>query len=86
MVIGGHKIDVKIADISECGRFHRDKDVIVIASDLSQTQRESTFFHEIIHSINSELSEVVVDSLAEQLYSVLKGNKMLKDNEKKPLK
>lgn len=56
----------------------REKGLISIRKDLMDTQRESTLFHEIFHVLNSELDHVILDGLAEQLYQVLKDNRMLR--------
>jgi len=78
LTIGGHKIKVIIKEIDECGQLRRDKNEIWISNKIEVSQQEATLFHEIIHQLNSQLNETMVDALAEQLYAVLKDNKMLK--------
>lgn len=45
---------------------------------MSQTAKESTLIHEILHAINTTLNHELLDSLAEQLYQVLADNRLLK--------
>ena len=61
-----------------CGIYNREKGIIAINSNLIQSEQESTFFHEVLHCINSELNEITVESLAQQLYQVLSSNKLLR--------
>ena len=51
---------------------------IILNKRLCQTEKEETLFHEILHAINSELSEKDVEFLAQTLYLVLKENNLLK--------
>ena len=79
--IGGHQIKVLIKPMwkggdNENGVFDADKNEIWIKAELSDTQMESTLVHEILHGINSTLDHVALDSLSEQLYQVLKDNKL----------
>lgn len=81
--IGGHLytiVEVKENDFasSPCGRMSRNTNEIQISSSLTKSNKEVTLFHEIIHAINGELSEAMVDSLAEQLYQVFAENRLLK--------
>ena len=69
--IGGHQIKVLIKPMWKGG-----DNEIWIKAELSDTQMESTLVHEILHGINSTLDHVVLDSLSEQLYQVLKDNKL----------
>lgn len=54
--------------------------------NLPQSQKESTLIHEIIHICNTEVGSenhhALISSLAEQLYQVLKDNKLLSPNPK----
>ena len=82
--IGAHTIKVEIKPLDrDCGYYEHKKGLIVIDADMPQSLQESTFIHEVIHVMNSTISEGTVghalqDSLAEQLYQVLKENKFLK--------
>jgi hypothetical protein len=86
--IGAHVFRVQEVPDGEfnegiCGRINKDTNVISVRSTLSDSQKWSTLFHEIFHSINSELNESIVDSLAEQIYQVLKDNKLLNERPQK---
>lgn len=83
--IGGHdfKVEIKKMEQGEAGQCSYNKNIITIDSDLAQSQREATLFHEIFHAINSEfhsslMGHAWMESLSQQLYQVLKDNKMLK--------
>ena len=81
--VGGHIYKVifqKQTDLAEndCGKTDRTKGIIVIDADLIQSEKEETFFHEVIHVINTEYKEVEVDFLAQAFYAFLKNNKLLK--------
>ena len=81
--IGGHNIKVVLKPFwkgsdSEDGLFENCKNEIWIKAELSQSQKEVTLIHEILHVLNSTLNHVVLDSLSEQLYRVLKDNKSLR--------
>lgn len=78
--IGGHvyKVLLKDLDKSVCGDSDRVKNLIRIDSNFPQNQREVTLIHEILHCINNEFNHALLDSLAEQLYQVLKDNNLLK--------
>ena len=82
--VGGHTIKVFITkkmptDDPECyGLFNAEKNTIYINADLSQSYRESTFMHEIMHAMNSTINHEFLDSLSEQFYQVLSQNNLLK--------
>jgi len=82
--IGGHTYKIQLIEESlledneTCGRIDRSKGLILIGKNLMQSEKEVTLFHEIIHGINGELKEELVDSLAQGIYQVLSDNKMLK--------
>lgn len=81
--IGGHLIAIEIgkAPTNLCGQFDRDTNKIIISETLPSDQRESTLLHEIIHALNGEwgggtdITHILLDSISEQLYQVLKDNK-----------
>lgn len=82
--IGGHTIKVELKKLDNlCGYYENKKGLIVIDSEMPQTLIESTLIHEIMHVMNSTIGEHTIghslqDSLAEQLYQVLRDNKLLK--------
>lgn len=52
--------------------------VIYINSELTQEAQETSLLHEIMHCLNATMNHEFLDSLAEQLYTVLKENNLLK--------
>lgn len=76
--VGGHIVKVREMRMDSCGEFDRQTNTIVLADHLSQSQRESTFFHELFHVLNNELDHALLDSLAEQLYQVFSDNNLLR--------
>ena len=89
--VGLHTIDIKFVDrlpegMNGIGLFRRSENSIYILKELSDTQQLVTFFHEIVHAINGELAEVVVENLGEALGQVLVENKLLNEELLKDLK
>jgi hypothetical protein len=81
--IGGHTYKVKIAlDWRERadadGMCDNSSNTLFIYEKLSQSAKETTLIHEVLHAMNSTMSHESLDSLAEQLYQVLADNRMLK--------
>lgn len=76
--VGAHTIKVRTMSMDKCGEFDREKLTIHLADWLPDTQREATFIHELFHVLNNELDHALLDSLAEQLYQVLRDNRLLK--------
>jgi len=83
--IGGHefKIVFKKASLvdegnADSGSLDTDSNTIEINEKLTQSQKEVTLLHEIFHAMNTELNEVMVESLSQQLYQVFMDNKMFK--------
>lgn len=82
--IGGHKFKVLIKEMSgKMGECDFSKNTISLSEDISVSQREATFFHEILHAINSEWDNqfnghVFLEAVSQQLYQVMSDNKMLK--------
>lgn len=82
--IGAHTIKVELKKLDNvCGYYENKKGLIVIDSEMPKTLQESTLIHEVIHVMNSTIGEHTIghsfqDSLAEQLYQVLRDNKLLK--------
>ena len=95
--IGGHVYKVifekdSIVDNNDnCGRTHRDKGIIGIGNSLIQSEKEVTFFHEVIHLINGELDEKEVDWIAQGIYAVTspesrRGEDKIKTNQRRYFK
>jgi len=82
--IGGHvyKIVFKedpVADGEECPAYIDDERMeIVLGSKAGWTVREASLLHEALHAMNASLDHALLDSLAEQIYQMLKENDMLK--------
>lgn len=67
----------KYQDLGEpnsMGKCDRASDTIYIDEDLTYAQKEITLLHEILHAINGEIEEAVVDGLAFGLHCVLAEN------------
>lgn len=82
--VGGHSIKVLLVPKDEasekdyCGETSYQEDIIRIDSSLSQGWKESSLIHEILHNLNTTMDHEFLDSLAEQLYQVLKDNNLLR--------
>lgn len=81
--IGGHvfSIDESKELESSHGQTVYSKNLIEIDSILVQDQKEAVLLHEIFHCMNvcfheKELGHMLLASLSEQLYQVLKDNKL----------
>lgn len=80
--IGGHNIRVVIKEY-EAGSGFSDftKGEIIINRDHPKSQQECTLIHEILHFCNANMSDglehVLLESLSQQIYQVLKDNKLL---------
>jgi uncharacterized beta-barrel protein YwiB (DUF1934 family) len=74
----GHEVTVIESDsLDGSGEFDKEKMMITIYSKSAQSWKEETLIHEILHVINSELTEKDVDFLAQTLYAVIKDNNLL---------
>lgn len=83
--IGGHTYKVQLHDEGEvcagdvsCGITIRNKGILELNNSLMQSEKELTLFHEIFHVINSQLDHTLLESLAQQVYQVLKDNRFIK--------
>ena len=75
--IGGHVYTLIFSgDLKDLGETIYNDRIIKIAK-AHRTIQESTLIHELLHTINSQLEHTLLDSLAEQIYQVLKDNKLL---------
>ncbi len=85
--VGGHIYSIIIKEMpeGENNLATTDYNTATITIDktiMVQSIRESTFIHEIMHAMNSTfgyegVEHGLLDSLAEQLYQVLKDNNLL---------
>lgn len=73
-----HKMGETCEERGDMAKTNRMKGIIELAVPQMKTEIEANFLHEILHIINGELSEETVEGLAQQLYQVLKDNKLIK--------
>lgn len=83
--IGGHIYKVELhkegdvcEDAANCGTTNRVKGVIGINASNIRTEQEQTLFHEVFHVMNASIDHALLDSLSQQIYQVLRDNKLLK--------
>lgn len=82
--IGGHMFKIEQKVMRDCGETDFHNGIIPINKILPQTLKESTLIHEILcHCLNTTFGHKkgvheVLDSMSEQIYQVLKDNKLLK--------
>ena len=80
--IGAHTYTIDLVPSKiiedECGSISYPDQEITINKDLSQTMQEATLLHEAIHAMNTTIDHELMDSLAEQIYSFLKENNLLR--------
>lgn len=80
--IGGHTIKVIYTDLPDGvdGEFSTEDNTIRISKDIAESQQEATLLHEIMHVLNAQFDEgvfhVLLESLSQQLFQVLKDNKL----------
>lgn len=83
--IGGHVVTIdstkNLRGVE--GDWDSCRNKIRISADLAKSQKEVTLFHEMFHVLNSTMSENkeghnFVESFSQQVYQVLKDNKLLK--------
>ncbi len=80
--IGGHTYKIVFTTLeNELGKCDYDKCIIYLEKDMEQSQKEATLIHEIFHALNSTMDEglghMLLDSLSEQFYAVLKDNRLI---------
>ena len=82
--IGGHRFKVDKSKVLQGDNGETDVGICVIriSKDLTQSQQEATLIHELFHAINptldnEHLGHALIDSLAEQIYQILKDNKLI---------
>ena len=82
MKIGAHKYkiiyvkDHPLFEMDKVGYLDRPNGKIYISEGMIETERQVALLHEILHVLNGELAEDVVDPLAQQLLQVLIDNKL----------
>ena len=82
--IGGATYKILFVDESEIldkniADYDLVKGVIHIQKNAIHEQQVLSLFHEIIHLININFTEEIVETLAQSLYQVFSDNKFLKD-------
>lgn len=70
--------DANLVERGELGKCHYDKLLIAIRVGQVLDSAWTTLLHELFHAMNSQLSELDVDWLANTTWAVLKENKWLK--------
>ena len=81
--IGGHEVGVLFEELEGHADASHILNEIRIDPSLAQSHQEASLFHEILHYLNptmddTQMGHALLDSLAEQLYQVLKDNDLLK--------
>lgn len=79
--IGGHVFDIVLKDFDDecdCGEVSYIEKKIYINKKLPESLLASTLIHEAMHVMNTTLDHSLLDSLAEQVYQVLRDNDLLK--------
>ena len=80
--IGGHSYRVEYTDLrsklesGECGKVSREKGIIYIDNTLIKSEQDVALIHEIFHILNTELNHELLESLSQQLFQVMKDNKL----------
>ena len=80
--IGGHTYKVNLTkdeNLVRGGSFGNrncNDMTINISSELGKSEQEATLLHEILHAINTEWEECLVENVAQGLYQVLVDNKL----------
>ena len=76
--IGAHTYNLILtSDIDDCGSTEMTTRKIRLNATMPPTVLESTLLHEAMHVMNTSISHPLLDSLAEQIYSFLKENRLL---------
>lgn len=72
--VGGINYEVIIKDLDELGKTDFTKSEIYLDSKLNDDQRVAALIHEVLHCVNSQMSEEKVEFLAQAIYQILKDN------------
>ena len=62
-------------DIENLGQTDYDKMEIIISSNIPRGLQESTFFHELGHTINTTIDHPLMDSISTQYFQIIKDNR-----------
>lgn len=73
-----YKIVEKEMTCGAMGELDRHTNTIYINKNISQEQKFNTLLHEILHAINGEIIEPIIESFANGLSQVLKDNGLWK--------
>ena len=82
MKIQAHNYEIIYVDdhpffeTDKVGYLDRPNGKIYISANMVETEKQVALLHEILHVLNGELSESIVDALAQQLLQVVVDNKM----------
>lgn len=75
--IGGLVYKIEYKDLEEeMGKTYYSKQIIEIDNNQTKEQQELTLWHEIWHAKNNQRSEIEVESLAQDVYQIIKDNKL----------
>lgn len=74
--INGITYTVRKQLLNDFGNFDAKRKLIIIADDLNDDVEELTLWHEMLHAANYEMSEMEVESLAQQIVQIIRDNKL----------
>ena len=79
--VGGHVYTIELVDHelieSDCGEVNRARSTIRLRNDLTASQLEESFIHEVVHLINLSWDEERVEFISNIIYQILKDNKFI---------
>lgn len=75
--IGGFNFKIILEPCDNYGEMSKNYSRITIDSNSNPDVQIVALIHEILHALNGELSEVVIDGLAHQIFALLKDNKLM---------
>ncbi len=70
-----YKIIKKKLD-DDCGQQRTKEQIIYLDKDMSEELEELTFWHEVLHAINPELTDKDVEFLSQAIVQVRRDNKL----------
>jgi hypothetical protein len=65
-------------DLEPLGQTDYDKQEIVIRKSITPELKQAVFLHELFHTFNTTVNHELIDSLALQLFQVMKENNLWK--------
>jgi len=75
--IGGFQVEIRqIKGLPDDGNM--TETTILIREDLSPNEKELTLIHELLHKINPNMHEEIVEYISRALHQIFHDNKMLK--------